>query len=772
MIAVFPPFLLAIVIPFFYRWTRGLTGYCVALLPAVLMGYFLSLFPTVLSQGAIRQTFSWAPSLGIELSFYLDGLGMLMLLLILGIGVLIFIYAQRYLHKSSKTCRFYVIMLIFLGAMMGLVTGGNLIVLFIFWELTSISSYLLIGFRHEDEKARYSALQALLVTGLGGLALFAAFLLIKIITGSYDLQALLHGDLALQGHSWYPIIVVLVLLGAFTKSAQVPFHFWLPNAMAAPTPVSAYLHSATMVKAGIFLLARFTPVLGGTSFWTITVAGVGAITLLTGGWLALIQDDLKRVLAYSTMSVLGMLTFLIGIGTQATIYAAMIFLLAHALYKAALFLTVGIVEHETGTRELSHLKGLYRFIPLTALIAGVAGLSQAGLPPLFGFIAKEYAYEAVLKLDSMQLLATGIPLIGSMWLTAIGFQVGIMPYIGRLPHTLSEKKSHCSLILNSAPLVLAVLSLLFGLMPAFFCGQLISSAVQGAYGLPSVKYLALWHGWNTALLLSAITLIGGVLLLASRTYLLGIAGRFGSYFVNWGPEKCYQRMFNHFITFSQWQTQILQSGSLRRYILFILTGIVGLLSYALWQTGLLYTSEHWNSSLSFFYESGILIGLTLITIAATIFAVRSRSVLSSIIVLGVVGYSVAIIFILNGAPDLAVTQILVETLIVVLLAFALYRLPRFKDFSSCFNKRRDLLLSLLFGGMMSVITLNAMSLQLQPSISSYFAENSLKLAHGRNVVNVILVDFRALDTLGEIVVLSVAALGVFALMRLTSNIKK
>ena len=370
------------------------------------------------------------PALGVNLSFTVDGLSLLFALLISGVGALVLVYAGGYLAGSPQLGRLYAFLLFFMASMLGLVLADNLLLLFVFWELTSLSSYLLIGFDHERAEARAAALQALLVTGGGSLALLAGFLLLGQVGGSLELSALLSRPGAVTAHLLYVPILLLVLAGAFTKSAQFPFHFWLPAAMAAPTPVSAYLHSATMVKAGVYLLARLSPVLGGTDFWVWLVTVTGSATMLVGAYLALRQSDLKLILAYSTVSALGVMTSLLGLGGALAVRAALAFLLGHALYKGALFLVAGALDHQTGTRDVDRLAGLARAMPITALAAGLAALSMAGIPPLFGFIAKELSYEATLHAPASAWVTAAAVLANALLVAAAGL-AGLKPFLGK-----------------------------------------------------------------------------------------------------------------------------------------------------------------------------------------------------------------------------------------------------------------------------------------------------------------------------------------------------
>ncbi len=756
-IAVLSGFLLSIVSAFLGSGQRKYTGWFLASLPAGLTLFFLSLLPNPMGETPITSKIPWVPTLGITLSFRTDGLALLFALLICGIGTLVVLYANDYLKGDPRLNRFYAWLFMFMASMLGVVLADNLMLLFVFWELTSLSSFLLIGFNHEEEASRSAALQALLVTGAGGLVLLAGLVLLGRVAGSFEVSTILRQGEIVTSSPLYGAILLLVLVGAFTKSAQFPFHFWLPNAMQAPTPVSAYLHSATMVKAGIYLLARLNPVLGGTPQWFYSVAGIGAATMLVGGFLALSQTDLKRLLAYSTVNALGMSVLLIGLGTPLAVQAAIVLLLAHAFYKGALFLVAGAVDHESGCRDVTQLGGLSRWMPITAFGAGLAALSMAGLPPTLGFISKELFYETGLKFGPG--LATAAMLAATFNVYVAG-TVAVEPFWGaRRPESKDVHEATIALWLG--PMILAGLGLIVGLVPSLVDARLVFPAVVASLGRAEPLKLALWHGINPAFLMSLATVGLGVGMYAARHSLRRAASKWAWH---WGAEWVYARTMDGIVAFAGWQTKVLQSGFLRTYLLTIVFATLGLVGATL-----IYRSAlHWpqTSQDVRFYE----VALAVLIVGATWVAIRSRSRLGAIAALGITGYSVALLYLIFGAPDLAMTQFLIESLTVILFVFAFYHLPHFVQLTSTATRAFHALIALLAGGLMSLLVLSAVGIDLYPSISEYYTQNALPLAHGRNIVNVILVDFRGLDTLGEITVLAIAATGVYAL--LTSRLGK
>lgn len=755
LIAVLSGFGFSLAAPWIARIGR-LRGWIFALLPLLLTLYFLSVTPPITAGEAISVSYPWVPSLDIELSFHLDGLSWLFTLLVSGIGTFIFIYAGTYMAEEPLVDRFYAYILIFMASMLGLVLADNLITLFIFWELTSFSSYLLIGFKHKAEAARKAALQALLITGGGGLALMAGLILLGLAGNSFDISTLVAGD-SVAEHPFYVPMLLLILAGAFTKSAQMPFHFWLPGAMTAPSPVSAYLHSATMVKAGIYLLARLTPVLGGTALWHLLLPIVGGLTMLVGAYLSLRQVDLKRILAYSTISALGSLVFLLGLDTPLAVKAAVVFLVVHSMYKGALFLIAGILEHETGTRDVTALGGLAQKMPAVALAAGLAALSMAGIPPFFGFVSKELLYETTLGLQDNAILFTSLAVIVNMILVAVAVLVVAQPFTGTLVETPQQPHA-VPLGLWLGPLALGVGSLAAGLVLSQVGSTFIAPAVSAIAGEPTEVKLALWHGINPMLILSVVTVLGGLVVYRFRHVYQQISSRLDTS-ERWGPARWYERGLDTILWLGQLQTRIFQHGYLRVYLLTINLVVLGLVGMTL-LTRYDFTAQ--LPTVDIHVHEAVIAAIIAV---AMVFVLFARSRLAAVVALGVVGYGIALIFVFFGAPDLAMTQFAIETLTVILMVLILYRLPSFANFSSRGQRTRDAVVAVSVGALITILVLVSSAIA-QPSVlTSFFAENSVPEAKGRNIVNVIIVDFRGLDTLGEITVLGIAALGVYALLR-------
>ena len=707
------------------------------------------------------QRWDWMPQLGLDLSFRLDGLGLLFALLILGIGLLIVLYARYYLSARDSMGRFYAYLLMFMGSMLGIVLSENVIQLLIFWELTSLTSFLLISYWQHRKEARNGARMALVVTGGGGLALLGGFILLGQITGSYELSVILASGDVIRAHPWYVPTLVLVLLGAFTKSAQFPFHFWLPNAMAAPTPVSAYLHSATMVKAGVFLLARFFPALSGTPEWSWLVGGVGLITLLIGAIFALFKHDLKNMLAYSTISHLGLITLLFGIGTPLAAVAGVFHIINHAIFKASLFMAAGIIDHETGSRDMRRIHGLWKFMPHTAVLSMVAAAAMAGVPLLNGFLSKEMFFtEAVSDATLFRfgwMMPAAVTVAGVF---AVAYSLRFVHDVFfngdpiDLPNTPHEPPRWMKVPVE----VLVVLCLVVGIFPALTVQPILEVAAQGVLQTPLPAFdLAIWHGLSPALWMSVIALVGGGLVYLVRKPLHRVHDRLEAWF---DAKLFYNHLLDGLYAFAARLTRILDQASLQRMV-FVFT----LFAFALGAAGMWSGGSALSGSRALLPVDGVsaLAALGLIAAAiGTVILHRQRFI--ALVLLGAVGLVVALIFIKFSAPDLALTQLSVEVVTIVLLLLALYFLPQTSPLDSSTARRtRDALIALSVGGGVAALTWAVLTRPYQ-SIADYFIANSMPGGGGSNVVNVILVDFRGYDTLGEITVLALAGLGIYAML--------
>ena len=718
--------------------------------------------PAIAAGDTFRWSTPWLPSLGVNLSFYIDGLSLLFALLIAGVGAFVLLYAASYLRDHPQLARFFLYLVSFELSMLGLVLADNLITLFVFWELTTVTSYLLVGFDHENPKARRNALQALFVTGAGGLALLAGFLVLHGITGTMEMSEILsQGDLVRDSEAYLPIFI-LVLLGAFTKSAQVPFHFWLPNAMSAPTPVSAYLHSATMVKAGIYLLARMHPVLSGTPEWIWTLTVFGAVTAVWASIVALRQTDLKTALAYTTVMALGTLTMFLGSEARVAIAAAITFLFVHSLYKCALFLMVGIIDHRTGTREMSSLGGLMRAMPVTAFAAAAAGFSMAGFPPFLGFIGKELKYEGALAVASEPALVVAAAVLANAMMVAVAAKVALRPFVGqRLETPKSPREAPPAMWVG--PLALGGLGLFFGLVPPIIGQNLIQPAVVAVLGEPHAVKLALWHGLNVPLLLSILTLFLGIVFYWQRHTVRDTLAWAETRLPVRG-DPAYDKFMDGIAALCAWQTRILQGGSLTRYLLIIFAALIVAPGFTLVLRDGLVWPDAWPDLPA--HEWMVLA----LAVGGTLIIILTHSRLAAICGLGVVGVSVALIFLFYGATDVAMTQLLVEVLFVVIIAVVLLRLPPLSRAAMPARKRWiNGAVAVGAGAVIAALVLAVIDTPLSQHLSDFFAVHSVPGGHGRNIVNVILVDFRALDTLGEIVVVVVAGLAAFGLLKLRAG---
>ncbi len=757
---------IALLAPWIYNLFKERAGWVLALLPLGSFIYLLTWLPHIASGGTVTRSTTWVSMayFNVDLSFYLDGLSLMFGLIITGIGTFIVLYGGGYLGGSTYLPRFYSAILLFMGSMLGVVLADNLISIFVFWELTSFTSFLLIGFSHEQENSRKAALQALLVTGIGGLALLAGLVLMGFASGHWEVSTLLNEGDIIRNHGLYLPILLLVLAGAFTKSAQFPFHFWLPGAMAAPTPVSAYLHSATMVKAGVYLLARMHPVLGFTETWMILVGGFGLATLLISAWLSLSFTDLKQILAYSTVMALGTMMMLIGLGTELAMKGLAVYIFSHAMYKGALFMVAGAVDHEAGTRDVLKLGGLRSLMPISMVAAALAAISMAGIPPMFGFIAKEIVYEAALGASAWPVVFISLAVLANIAIVAASAIVVLRPFFGQPVET--PKKAHeAPLSMWIGPAVLAGMSVIFGILPFLIDKTLMLPAASGVWGEPMDFYLSLWHGINLPLILSVATLAGGVIVyhfwdpLRESAAMKAYQGGFADL-----PRIGYEKLVDGMLALAGWQTRVLQNGLMSNYLTTILVAaLVGIGYTFLSRSGIVMTPTfeevrvfEWALFIAVLTSLGIMLAF-------------GHSRLTMIVGAGIVGFSLALIYLMHGAADLAMTQILVETLTVILVALVLIHVPKLTESRSAASRTKDGVIAVSAGLLMTLLIFAATAAPFDAFISEFYAEASYPMAHGRNIVNVILVDFRALDTMGEVVVVAIAGLAVYALVKMTRH---
>ncbi|MGQ9686039.1 MAG: monovalent cation/H+ antiporter subunit A [Thiobacillaceae bacterium] len=707
------------------------------------------------------QRLPWMPSVGLTLAFRLDGLALLFALLILGIGLLIILYARYYLSERDGMGRFYAYLLLFMGAMLGIVLSENVILLLIFWELTSLASFLLISYWQHREDARNGARMALAVTGAGGLALLAGFLLLGEMVGSYDLSVILASGDAIRAHPHYLPMLILILLGVFTKSAQFPFHFWLPHAMAAPTPVSAYLHSATMVKAGVFLLARLFPVLSGTWVWSHIVGGVGLATLIIGAYFALFKHDLKGLLAYSTVSHLGLITTLFGIGTPLAAVAGVFHIINHATFKASLFMAAGIIDHECGTRDMRRINGLWGYMPYTATLAMVAAAAMAGVPLVNGFLSKEMFFAEAVSMGTQMRFGWLLPLaVTAAGVFAVAYSVRFIHDVffnGEpvdLPRTPHEPPRWMKLPVE----VLVALCLLVGILPGLTVEPILKvTAAAVLQAEPPMFDLAIWHGPSPALLMSVVALAGGLLVYAGRRPLFALAARWEG---RVDARMVYMYLLQGLYALAGGITRTLDTGSLNRLLLLFFASAV-----VLGAAGLIDGAAPLTGDRALLPIDGVSLLAALGLVAASVATVlEHRQRLAALVMMGAVGLVVSLIFVKFSAPDLALTQLSVEVVTVVLLLLALYFLPQTGPReSSGANRLRAAVLALVAGGGTAALAWAVLTRPYE-TIAGYFLDKSLPEGGGGNVVNVILVDFRGYDTLGEITVLALAGLSIYAML--------
>ncbi|AZU60689.1 Na+/H+ antiporter subunit A [Neobacillus mesonae] len=785
-IMIFIPFLFAILVPFIHKMCnpRIHTGWFVLIVPLGIFLYLLKYIPLTASGKTALFELSWMPSLGINFTAYLDGLALIFALLITGIGALVILYSIYYLSKEKEALHnFYVYLLLFMGAMLGLVFSDNIFVLYVFWELTSISSFLLIAYWYHRKNSRYGAQKAMLITIAGGLAMLAGLILLSIMADTYSVREMMSIAQEIASHKLFLPAMILLLLGAFTKSAQFPFSIWLPDAMEAPTPISAYLHSATMVKAGIYLVARFTPVFGGSAEWFWLVTGAGILTLLYGSLNAVQQKDLKALLAYSTISQLGLIMSLLGLGSAALYYrtgneasvyafavaAAIFHLINHSTFKGSLFMVIGIIDHEAGTRDLRRLGGLAALMPVSFTLAIIGSFAMAGLPPFNGFLSKEMFFTSVLTLIEQPVfgaktLAVLIPIIA--WAASVFTFIYCMILVFKTftgkhhPEKLDKPVHEAPLGMLLPPMILAALVIGIFFFPNviadYFLKPALAAVVPAQTGL-DIKISA-WHGWNKEVFMTIGVIACGSLLYRSLKKWSPVYQLYPKRFT---LNHAYNLVLQGMEDLSLKITKRYMTGFVRDYLVYIFFTIILVLGGALWLLGGTSFNFSKNAPVNAF-EVGMVIGMIMAVLTVLLAKLR----LTAIIALGALGFLVSLLFVVFRAPDLALTQLVVETVTTVLFLLCFYHLPELrKEKSRISFKLTNLVISLGVGSVFTVLALSANNHRFSETISSFF-EDSYTLAGAKNMVNAILVDFRGLDTMLEILVLCIAGLGVFTLIHM------
>jgi len=742
------------------NWSRTACAWSTAILPAVALILVVIQSPAVFQGNTLVEHYPWVTQLGLEIAFRLDGYALLFIFLILGIGLLIILYARYYLSEQDDMGRFYAYLILFMTAMLGIVMSENLLQLWAFWELTSISSFLLISFWSHKTDARKGARMALTVTGMGGLALLAGILLLGDTLGTFNLTEILARGDEIRASGRYPIILILILIGAFTKSAQFPFHFWLPHAMAAPTPVSAYLHSATMVKAGIFLVGRLYPSLSGTDLWFFLVTSTGTATLLVGAYIALFKHDLKGLLAFSTISHLGLIMLLFGLNSDLAAVAAVFHIINHATFKASLFMAAGIIDHETGSRDMRKLNGLWRYMPHTASLAIVAALAMAGVPLLNGFLSKEMFFNETVHQSSLGALSWMLPVLATVGATfSVAYSARFIHDVFfngepiNLPRTPHEPPRYMKIPVE----ILVGVCILVGMAPAWVVGDLLNNAssalLQG--DLPEYS-LSLWHGFNIPLMMSITALILGLVIYNIRERLFAFQAKFADR----DAKLEFERLVQLTVEAANNLYARLETNRLQNYVLTLFIFTLAVTAWPLMQIAET-TGDREQLPPDWIAFGGILT----LSLAAIMTLVWHRKRVIALISVSVVGLIVALIFARFSAPDLALTQLAVEVVTIILLMLALFFLPQSTPKESSPGVVfRDLGISIMVGGVMATLAFAMMTRPLE-TISDFFTANAKTGGGGTNIVNVILVDFRGFDTLGEITVLGIAGLGIYKLIR-------
>lgn len=789
MLLIFLPLLAAVFIPFLFKRVGKIhTGWFVFAVPAALFIYYLTLISDVMNGGTFIEEFAWIPSLDIAISSYIDGLSLLFSLLITGIGSLVVLYSVFYLDKNREQLHnFYIYLLMFMTAMLGVVQSDHMISLYLFWELTSISSFLLIGYWYTRDRSRFGALKSMMITVFGGLMMLGGFILLYIMGGTYSIRELIPQAAELVNHDFFIWALVLILLGAFTKSAQFPFYIWLPDAMEAPTPVSAYLHSATMVKAGLYLVARFTPIFALDGTWVWLVAGIGLLTLFWGSFFAVKQTDLKGILAFSTVSQLGLIMSLLGVAAAAyhvedaastvfkyAAFAAIFHLINHATFKGSLFMIAGIVDHETGTRDIRKLGGLMSLMPISFTIAMIGAFSMAGLPLLNGFLSKEMFLTAMLSIAQFELFSMDVwgflfPVlawIASVFTFIYSFYFVFHTFAGKHKPELLPKKAHEAPIgMLISPAVLAVLVIVIFFIPNLVADWLIKPAVVAIqpflYNSPAEVdvHVSAWHGFQPELFMTiGIFAVGGLLFWKLRKWQKAYKIFPEAFTLN----RLYDGMMFLGDTGANRFSRMYMDGIMRNGFVYMFSAMSVLVIATVFLNDAFLVDFSQSAPIGF-YEVTIILAM----IIGTIVILVTSSRLTAIIALGAVGYSVAILFVMFRAPDLALTQLVIETVSVALFLLAFFHLPKVaKKMERPSFKLGNALIAIAVGAMMTIVALSAHSQKIIPSISEYYKETVYTLGGGGNIVNVILVDYRGFDTLFEITVLGIAAIGIITMIKL------
>ncbi|MCL7411870.1 MAG: DUF4040 domain-containing protein [Methanosarcinaceae archaeon] len=783
-LAIFLPFIFAGLIPLANKVFKQYIGWFAVAGALTIFLLIAKVAPIIIHGDTVSGGVSWLPSVGLEFSIYADGLSMLIGFLASGIGVIIMSYSNGYMSQKEDLPRYYKWLLLFMGSMIGMVFSANTIQLFIFWELTSITSFMLIGYWRNKPESIYGATKSLVLTASGGLVMFAGFLLLSSITGTFDIPTILHSESlisAIHEHKFFLLTLTLIFIGAAAKSAQGPFYVWLPNAMEAPTPVSAFLHSATMVKAGIYLVARIHPIFSGTDAWFYLVAGTGMATMVVAGFLAFRQTDIKAILAYSTISQLGYLMTMYGYTTQHEpgigVAAATFHLLNHATFKACLFLVAGIVAHEASTRDIRKLGGLRREMPITFIIASIGALSMAGIPPLNGFLSKEMFYESSIEMGAAigspyTILIPAIAVLGGVFTFAYSIKLIDGIFLGKrhddeLPNHIHDPGA--TMLIPAA--FLAFLVILFGLVPSIPVHNIVEPTTAGILLEHVELHVKLWHGFTPSLFMTMFTFIIGLLVYSKYDAIATWQDRFNERHSAVSINYHYDAVVNNARSSAHKISAIIQPGTVKTYMSAVLALIVVLVFIPIVLLGANIIPHTLNFNFNIApYEILLMLLMVIAAIAATILP----GYLPAIIALSALGYMVSMLFIYLKAPDLALTQVLVETLSTIIFLLAIVKIPqKFKETISKTTFARDAIISVAIASTVFIMLINATQGIVSPfeSLSHYFIENSLSLAGGHNIVNVIIVDFRGYDTLGEISVLCLAALGVYNLIHSRSEEK-